>query len=78
MVKDRNTIQIKARVLEHEYARDHINRHVNAEWIEKTYLEKFKANLAWKIAGIIQAIKSNQEVEINILKEYRAKCITQR
>ena len=75
MVKDRNTIQIKSRILEYECTRDHNNRHVNAAWIPKTYLEQFRANPAWKIVGIVQAIKSNQEVDISRLKAYRAKSI---
>ena len=78
MVNDGSTVQIKAGNLEHEYARDHNNRHVNAEWIAKNYLEQFRADPAWKVAGIIQVVKTNQEVDISRLKAYRAKCIALR
>ena len=59
MVKDGITVQIKSGRLEHECARDHNNKNVNADWIAKTYLEQFRANPAWKISGIIQAVKTN-------------------
>ena len=78
MVKDGSTIQIKAGNLEHECARYHNNRHVNAEWIAKNYLEQFRADPAWKLAGIIQTVKTNQEIDIIRLKAYRAKCIALR
>lgn len=73
MVKDSSTIQIKSGKLQHECARDHHNRHVNAEWIAKTYLEQFRADPSWKIPGIVQAVKTNQQVDISRLKAYRAK-----
>lgn len=41
---DGNTVQIKSGILEHECARDHNNRHVNAYWIARTYLEQFRTN----------------------------------
>ncbi|XP_039138185.1 uncharacterized protein LOC120275624 [Dioscorea cayenensis subsp. rotundata] len=75
MVNDRNIVQIKPGYLDHECSRDHLNRHVNADWITLNYLEQFRADPAWKIVEIIQAIKSNQEVDISRLKTYRAKCI---
>ncbi|XP_039135796.1 uncharacterized protein LOC120273231 [Dioscorea cayenensis subsp. rotundata] len=71
-------VQIKSGVLEHECARDHHNRHVSAEWIAKNYLEQFRADPSWRVAGIVQAVKTNQEVDISRLKAYRAKCIAQR
>ena len=46
LVKDKDTMQIKAGFLEHEWARDHNNRHVNADWIARNYLEQFKADLS--------------------------------
>lgn len=39
MVKDGNIVQIKAGKLKHECAKDNNNRHFNAQWIAKTYLE---------------------------------------
>lgn len=78
MYKDQNTVQIKAGNLVHECARGHSNRHVNAKWIAKTYLEQFRADPNWKLAGIIQAVKTNQEVDISQLKAYRAKCLALR
>ena len=54
------------------------NKHVNVDWIARNYLEQFRADPSWKIAGIIQAVKSNQEVDISRLKAYRAKCIAHR
>lgn len=78
MVKDRSTMQIKSRKSEHECSRDHINRHVNADWIARYYLEQFIADAGWKISSIIQAVKTNQEVDINRLKVYSAKCIALR
>ncbi|XP_039127971.1 uncharacterized protein LOC120264236 [Dioscorea cayenensis subsp. rotundata] len=60
MVKDSNTIQIKSGHLKHECARDHNNKHVNAEWITNAYLEQFRADPNWKVSGIIQAVKINQ------------------
>lgn len=78
MVRDKATVQIKTGVLEHECSRDHNNRHVSADWIARHYLEQFRADPTWKIAGIIQAVKTNQEVEISRLKAYRAKCLAQR
>ena len=74
MVKDGSTVQIKSGKLEHECTRDHNNRHVNADYIARTYLDQFRADPAWNISGIIQAMKTNQEVNINRLKVYRAKC----
>lgn len=78
MVKDSRTVQIKSGRLLHECTRDHTNRHVNAEWIAKAYLEQFRADPSWKIQGIIQAVKTNQEINISRLKAYRAKCIALR
>lgn len=78
MLKDGTTVQIKAGKLQHECARDHNNRHVNAHWITKAYLEQFRADPTWKRAGIIQAVKLNQEVDIRKLKAYKAKCIALR
>ncbi|XP_039145858.1 uncharacterized protein LOC120283285 [Dioscorea cayenensis subsp. rotundata] len=78
MVNDRSTIQIKTGNLVHECTRDHVNRHVNAQWIANTYLEQFRADPSWKLSGVIQAVKTNQEVDISRLKAYRAKCIAQR
>ena len=78
MVKDRSIVLIKSENLEHECVRDHNNRYVNADWIARTYLEQFRADPAWKISGIIQAVKTNQEVNISRLKAYRAKCIALR
>lgn len=78
MVGDRNIIQIKIGFLDHEYSRDHVNWHVNADWMARTYLKQFRAGLVCNIAGIIQAIKSKQEVDISRVKAYRAKCIAHR
>ncbi|XP_039130213.1 uncharacterized protein LOC120266636 [Dioscorea cayenensis subsp. rotundata] len=78
MVTDKNTVQIKTGVLKHECTRDHVNKHVNAYWVARNYLEQFRADHAWRIAGIIQAVKSNQEVDISRLKAYRAKSIALR
>lgn len=75
MVGDKSTLQIKAGNLKHECTKEHNNRHCNAEWIANTYLEQFRVDPAWKIAGIIQAMKTNQQVNISRLKAYRAKCI---
>lgn len=75
MVKDGNTIQIKDGNLMHEYAKDHNNRHVNAHWIENIYCEQFRADHVLKIARIIQAMKTNPQVDISRLKAYRVKCI---
>lgn len=57
MVTDKNTVQIKTGVLKHECTRDHVNKHVNAYWVARNYLEQFRADPAWRIAGIIQAVK---------------------
>lgn len=78
MLKDKATVQIKSGYLNHECTRDHNNRHVSADWIAKAYLEQFRADPSWKIAGIIQAVKTNQEVQISRLTAYRAKCIALR
>lgn len=78
MIKDKNTIQIKARNLKHECSRDHDIRHVNAQCIAEHYLEQFRANPSWKITGIIQAVKTNHEVDISRLKAWRAKNIAAR
>ena len=75
MVKDGSKVQIESGNLKHECAKDHNNRYVNADWIARTYLEQFRVDLAWKISGIIQAVKTNQEVNISRLKAYKAKCI---
>ncbi|XP_039115507.1 uncharacterized protein LOC120250816 [Dioscorea cayenensis subsp. rotundata] len=78
MVTGKNTVQIKTGVLKHECTRDHVSKHVNADWVARNYLEQFRADPAWRITGIIQAVKSNQEVDISRLKAYRAKSIALR
>ena len=78
VVKDGNTMQIKSRILKHECARDHNKRHVNAYWIKKTYQEQLRVDLTWKIAGIIKVVKTNQEVDFDKLKAYKATCIALR
>ncbi|XP_039143892.1 uncharacterized protein LOC120281002 [Dioscorea cayenensis subsp. rotundata] len=75
MIKDKNTIQIKSGIFKHECARDHKIRHVNAKWIAHNYLEQFRADPSWSIAGIIQAVKTNEEVDISRLKAWRARGI---
>ncbi|XP_039140504.1 uncharacterized protein LOC120277718 [Dioscorea cayenensis subsp. rotundata] len=47
-------------------------------WIARNYLEQFRADPTWKIVGVIQAIKTNQEVDITRLQAYKAKCIAYR
>ncbi|XP_039116707.1 uncharacterized protein LOC120252589 [Dioscorea cayenensis subsp. rotundata] len=78
MATDRNTIQIKSGCLKHECTKDHKNRHVSAQWIAHNYLEQFRANPSWKAAGIIQAVRSNQCVDISRLTAWRAKAIATR
>lgn len=78
MVKDKSTVQIKSGILKHECTRDHNIRHVSAEWIAKNYLDQFWADPSWKSAGIIQAVRTNQEANISRLKAWRAKCIAAR
>lgn len=78
MVTDRNTIQIKSGILKHECTRDHNVRHVSAQWIAKEYMDQFRADPSWSIPGIIQAVKSNQEVNISRIKAWRAKAIARR
>lgn len=78
MVGDKSTVQIKTGVFEHDCSRDHNNRHVNANWIAMNYFEQFRVNLNWAISGIVQAVKTNQKVNISRLKAYRAKCIAHR
>lgn len=78
MIKDKNTIQIKSGIFKHECARDHKIRHVNAKWIAHNYLEQFRADPSWSIAGIIQAVKTNEEVDISRLKAWRARGIARR
>lgn len=46
---------------------------IDMSMIANIYFEQFRADLAWKIAGIIQAVKANQEVDISRMKTYRAK-----
>lgn len=75
MVKDSSTIQIKSGHLQHECVREHNNRHVNAEWIAREYLEQFRVDPGWKIVGIIQAVMTNQKVDISKFKPYKVKCI---
>lgn len=75
MVKDKDTIQIKSGNLKHECSRDHHIRHVNAKWIAKKYMDQFRSDPSWKINGIIQAVKTNQEVHISKLTAWRAKSI---
>lgn len=53
---------------------DHNNRPSNLDQVTKANLEQFRVGLAWKIAGIIQVVKTNQEVGISRLKARRAKC----
>ncbi|XP_039130904.1 uncharacterized protein LOC120267311 [Dioscorea cayenensis subsp. rotundata] len=77
-MKDGSTIQIKSGKLEHECSKDQHNRHVNVDWIARNYLEQFRVDPSWKISGIIQVVKTNQEVQISRLKAYRAKSITLR
>ncbi|XP_039123350.1 uncharacterized protein LOC120259963 [Dioscorea cayenensis subsp. rotundata] len=78
MYKDKAAIQIKSGNLKHECTRDHNIRHVNATWIANNYLEQFRADPSWKITGIIQAVKLNQQADISRLKAWRAKCIALR
>ncbi|XP_039128877.1 uncharacterized protein LOC120265007 [Dioscorea cayenensis subsp. rotundata] len=78
MIKDGSTVEIKSGNLNHECSRDHTNRHVNDKWIARVYLEQFSADPTWKIQGIIQAVKTNQEIDISRLKAYRAKSIALR
>ncbi|XP_039130869.1 uncharacterized protein LOC120267252 [Dioscorea cayenensis subsp. rotundata] len=78
MVRDGATVQIKSGVLKHECGKEHKNRHASAKWIAKTYMEQFRADPSWKLAGIIQAVKTNQQVEITRLTAYRAKNIALR
>ena len=78
MVTDKNTVQIKSGNLKHECTRDHNIRHVSAKWIAHNYLDQFRADPSWSVAGIIQAVKHNQEVDISRLKAWRAKCIAKR
>ena len=78
MVKDKNTVQIKASIFKHERVRDHNIRDVRAQWIAKTYTDQFRADPSWSIARIIQAIKSNHEINISRLKVWRAKSIARR
>lgn len=78
MIKDRNTIQIKSGNMNHECARDHNIRHVNAKWIAFNYLDQFRADPTWSINGIIQAVRSNQQVDISRLKAWRAMSIAKR
>lgn len=78
MVKDKKTIQIKSGYLRHECARTTNTRHVNAKWITKNHLEQCRANPSWSIAGIIQAVKNNQDVGISQLKAQKARCFSRR
>lgn len=78
MIKDKDTIQIKSGILKHECSRDHNVRHVSAKWIAQTYMTQFRADPGWSLAGIIQAVKQNQEVEITRLKAWRAKSLALR
>lgn len=78
MIKDRNTIQIKIGCLNHECAIDHKNNHVNASWVAHHYLEQFRTDPSWKIYGVIQAVRTNQQVEISRLTAYRTKGIAMR
>lgn len=64
--------------MKHECSRDHNIRHVNAQCIAEHYLEQFRGDPSWKIAGIIQADKTNHEVDITKLKARRAKNIVAR
>ena len=52
MVKDKDTVQIKVGILEHECARDHNNRQVNADWIARNYLKQFRADLVEKLMAL--------------------------
>ncbi|XP_039136666.1 uncharacterized protein LOC120273983 isoform X2 [Dioscorea cayenensis subsp. rotundata] len=75
MIKDHNTIQIKSGILKHECTRDHNVRHVSAKWVAEHYLDQFRADPGWLVAGIMQAVKKNQQVNITRLKAWRAKSI---
>ena len=66
MVTDKNTMQIKSGNLKHECTRDHNIRHVSAKWIAQNYLDQFRADPSWSVAGIIR------------LKAWRAKCIAKK
>lgn len=78
MYTNKETVQIKSGNLKHECGRDHNIRHCTAEWIAKEYLDQFRADPSWKLAGIIQAVRTNQEVDINRMKAWRAKNIASR
>lgn len=64
--------------MEHECPREHNNRHVNPDWIVRHYLEKIREDPSWKLVGIIETVKTNQEVGITGIKAYRAKSIAQK
>lgn len=79
MVTDKETVQIKSEILKHECTRDHHSiRHVSAKWIAKNYLEQFKAYPSWKLAGIRQTVRSNEETDISKIIAWRSKCIALR
>ena len=75
MVTCKETVQIKSEIFIHTYSKDHHIKHVNAQQIVDNYLETFRINLSWSINGIIKAVKSNQEVQINNVKAWRARII---
>ncbi|XP_039130803.1 uncharacterized protein LOC120267169 [Dioscorea cayenensis subsp. rotundata] len=78
MTRGVSTVQIKSGHLKHECAKEHKNRHVNAMWIARKYMEQLRADPSWKLSGIMQAVKLNQNVEISRLTAYRAKSIALR
>ncbi|XP_050204978.1 uncharacterized protein LOC126655018 [Mercurialis annua] len=75
MNKDKSTVQIKSGIFEHSCTKDHNIRHLSPKWIAETYMEQFRADPSWKLAGIIQAVKTNQEAKINTVRALRAKQI---
>lgn len=78
MERGSTTVQIKSGFMKHECAKEHKNRHVSAPWIARKYREQFRADPAWKLSGIIQAVRLNQSVEISRLTAFRAKSIALR
>lgn len=78
MLTDKDTVQIKALILEYDCTRDHNNRLVKTNWKPRNYLEQFRVDHSWKITAIVQAVKSNHKVDISRLISYRAKYIAYR
>ncbi|XP_050211836.1 uncharacterized protein LOC126661994 [Mercurialis annua] len=73
MSKDNSTVQIKTGILTHSCPREHSIRHVNTKWVSKEYLEQFRSDPTWKLEGIMQAVRTNQKIEISKTIAYRAK-----